>query len=152
MKQNYAYIYFVFLSLLVIGCSKPKQPEFVKIKSLDIQEFTDTKVTVAGEAVLNNPNKFSVTVKEIDVSVTINDKAVGKVNQIGDIKVPANSEFDVPLVIDFAPKDVYDNLLSGLMSFIAKGELEVHYEGVIKMKAAGITFKVPIDHRDDVKI
>ncbi|MDH3710396.1 MAG: LEA type 2 family protein, partial [Cyclobacteriaceae bacterium] len=107
---------------------------------------------LGGEAILHNPNGIKVTVKEIDISVTVNEKAVGKVNQTGEIEVPANAEFEVPLVVDFAPNDVYDNLLSGLMTIISKGQLEVHYKGFIKMKAAGITFKVPIDHQDEVKI
>jgi len=137
---------------LVSACNKPKQPEFVSIKSLEIQEMTDDKVTLAGEAILHNPNGFSVTVKEIDINVTVNEKAVGKVNQIGDIKVPAREDFEVPLVIDFAPRDVYNNLLSGLMAVITKGKLEVYYQGSIKMKAAGITFNVPIDYKDQVKL
>ena len=140
------------LMLSLGACNKPKQPEFVSIKSLEVREMTDSKVTLAGEAVLHNPNGFSVTVKEIDIDVTVNEKTVGKVNQIGDIKVPAKEDFVVPLVIDFAPKDVYNNLLSGLMAVITKGELEVYYQGSIKMKAAGITFNVPIDHQDEVKL
>ena len=146
--------YFLTLGLVlsIVSCNKPKQPEFVSIKSLQVQEMTDQKVTLAGEAVLHNPNGFSVTVKEIDINVTVNEKAVGKVNQIGDIKVPAKEDFVVPLVIDFAPKDVYDNLLSGLMSVITKGKLDVYYQGSIRMKAAGITFNVPIDHTDEVKL
>ena len=142
----------LFICLWLYSCSKPKQPEFVRIKSLVVKEFSDEKVTLGGEAILHNPNGIKVTVKEIDISVTVNEKAVGKVNQTGEIEVPANAEFEVPLVVDFAPNDVYDNLLSGLMTIISKGQLEVHYKGFIKMKAAGITFKVPIDHQDEVKI
>ena len=141
----------VGLTALNLACSRPKEPELVRIKSLTVQEFTDKNVVLEAEAILLNPNSIGVTVKEIDVSVTVDEKAVGKVNQTGEIKVPAKSEFEVPLVIEFAPQDVYDNLLSGLISFIGKGEIPVHYQGHIKMKAAGINFKVPIDHKDQVK-
>ena len=146
------YVLLVGLVVVCLACAKPKEPELVRIKSLTVQEFSEDKVVLAGEAILYNPNAIGVTVKEIDVSVTVDEKAVGKVNQTGDIKVPANSEFEVPLVIDFAPQDVYDNLLSGLISFISKGEISVYFQGHIKMKAAGINFKVPIDHRDKVKL
>ncbi len=151
--------YFLFIRILplflivgLIACGKPERPKFVSIKSLEVKDFTEKKVTLAGEAVLHNPNKFAVTLKEIDVSVTVNDNAVGKVNQIGDMQIPGNAEFDVPLVIDFTPNEVYDNLLTGIMSILSKGELEVHYVGVIRMKVAGVLFKVPVDHRDEVKI
>lgn len=138
--------------LLTVGCSTPEQPEFVRIKNLKVQEFTEEDINLTGAAVLFNPNSYSITVKEIDVFVRVNDQAVGKVNQVGEVKVPANSEFEIPLNVRFAPQEVFDNLLSGLISYIMKGEFEVHYKGFIRIKVSGWVFKVPLDHTASVKI
>ena len=140
------------LLLLAVACSKPAQPEFVRVKNLKVQEFTEQDINLIGTAVLFNPNSYSITVKEIDVFVKINDQAVGKVNQVGEVKVPANSEFEIPLNVRFAPQEVFDNLLSGLISYIMKGEFEVHYKGFIRIKVSGLVFKVPLDHTARVKI
>jgi len=138
--------------LVAAACSKPEQPELIRIKDLKVQDFNKEEVILTGSAVLYNPNGYSITVKEIDVLVQVNDQAVGKVNQVGEVKILAKSEFEVPLNVSFAPQDVYDNLLSGLISYIMKGEFNVHYKGVIRIKVSGLVFTVPVDHKSIVKI
>ena len=147
--QTYLLVLFVLLGL---GCSKPTQPELIRVKNLEVHEFTEDEVTLTGSAILFNPNKYSITVNEIDISVKVNDQAVGKVKQMGEVNVPANAEFEVPLNVTFNPEDVYDNLLSGIISYLMKGEFDVHYQGVIKIKVGGLVFKVPVDHMATVKI
>ena len=138
--------------LVAVACSKPEQPELIRIKDLKVQDFNKEEVILTGSAVLFNPNRYSITVKEIDVLVQVNNQAVGKVNQVGEVKILAKSEFEVPLNVSFAPQDVYDNLLSGLISYIMKGEFNVHYKGVIRIKVSGLVFTVPVDHKSTVKI
>ena len=140
------------LSFLVLACSRPEEPEFVRMKNLQVDEFTDQQVTISGAAILYNPNNFAITVKEIDIEVKVNDQAVGKANQIGEVKVPPRAEFEVPLNAAFAPEEVYDNLLSGLINYIMKGQFDVHYKGHIKIKVSGVVFKVPVDHQATVKM
>ncbi len=134
------------------ACSRPEEPELVKMKNLKVEEFTEDIVNISGAAVLYNPNNFKITVKEIDIEVRVNDQAVGKAKQIGEVMVPARSEFEVPMNASFAPEEVYDNLLSGIISYIMKGEFDVYYQGVIKIKVSGIVFRVPVDHKAKVKI
>ena len=122
------------------------------MKNLKVESFSEEEVKLSGAAILYNPNTYSITVKEIDIFVKVNDQAVGKVNQIGEVKVPAKAEFEVPLNVSFAPEEVYDNLLSGLISYIMKGEFDVYYKGEIKIKVSGLVFKVPVDHKATVKI
>jgi LEA14-like dessication related protein len=144
--------FLISVLFLVVGCSKPEQPEFISLKYLKVHEFTEEEVTLTGTAILFNPNSYSITVKEIDIFVKVNDQAVGKVHQVGEVKVPSNSEFEVPLNVTFAPQDVYDNLLSGLINYIMKGEFAVHYKGDIRVKVSGLVFKVPVDYKGNVKI
>lgn len=139
-------------SLLVLACSRPEEPEFVQMKNLTVDEFTEELVTISGAAILYNPNSFAITVKEIDVEVKVNDQAVGKAKQIGEVKVPPKAQFEVPMNASFAPEEVYDNLLSGLINYIMKGEFDVYYKGHIKIKVSGIVFNVPVDHKATVKI
>ena len=138
--------------VICCSCSRPEEPEFVQMKNLRVETFTEEEVKLSGAAILYNPNSYSITVKEIDIFVKVNDQAVGKVNQIGEIKVPARANFEVPLNVNFAPEEVYDNLLSGLINYIMKGEFDVYYKGQIKLKVSGIVFKVPVDHKATVKI
>ncbi len=122
------------------------------MKDFKVEEFSEEEVTISGSAILFNPNQFAVTVKEIDIEVKVNDQAIGKAKQIGEVKVPAKSEFEVPMNASFAPEEVYDNLLSGLLNYIMKGEFDVYYKGYIKIKVSGVVFKVPVDHKATVKI
>lgn len=142
----------ILSALIMLACSRPEEPEFVRMKNLKVDEFTEKEVNISGAAILYNPNRFPITVKEIDVSVKVNDQAVGKAKQIGEVKVPARSEFEIPLNASFAPEEVYDNLLSGLIGYIMKGEFDVYYKGYIRIKVSGVVFKVPVDHKAKVKI
>ena len=153
MRSEFIQTYLILLFVLLgLGCSKPTQPELVRVKNLEVHEFTEDVVTLTGSAILFNPNKYSIAVKEIDINVKVNNQAVGKVKQIGEVNVPANAEFEVPLNVTFDPEDVYDNLLSGIINYIMKGEFDVHYQGIIRIKVGGLVFKVPVDHMDTVKI
>lgn len=145
-------IYLTLLSLLILACSRPEEPEFIRMKNLKVEEFSEENVTISGAAMLFNPNTFTVTVKEIDIEVRVNDQAVGKAKQIGEVKVPPKAEFEVPMNASFAPEEVYDNLLSGLINYIMKGEFDVYYKGYIKIKVSGVMFKVPVDHKATVKV
>jgi len=138
--------------VLALSCARPEEPEFIRMKNLQVNEFTEKEVNISGAAILYNPNSFPITVKEIDVAVRVNDQAVGKAKQIGDVKVPAKAEFEVPLNATFAPEEVYDNLLSGLIGYIMKGEFDVYYQGYIRIKVSGVVFKVPVDHKAKVKL
>lgn len=138
--------------LSVVSCSRPEEPEFVRMKNLKVEEFTEEAVKISGTAILYNPNSFAITAKEADVAVTVNDQAVGKAKQIAEVNVPAKSEFEIPLNATFAPEEVYDNLLSGLIGYIMKGEFDVHYKGVIRIKVSGVVFRVPVDHKAKVKL
>ncbi|GJM30691.1 MAG: hypothetical protein DHS20C17_33260 [Cyclobacteriaceae bacterium] len=122
------------------------------MKDLKVEEFTEQEVKLSGAAILYNPNRFPITVKEIDVSVKVNDHAVGKAKQIGEVKVPAKAQFEIPMRVSFAPEEVYDNLLSGLIGYIMKGEFDVYYKGYIKIKVSGVVFRVPVDHKAKIKI
>lgn len=144
--------YFLPVFVLLTSCTRPIEPEFVRMKNLKVETFTEEEVTLTGAAILYNPNSFTITVKEIDVFVRVNDHAVGKAKQIGEVIVPAKAQFEVPLNASFAPEEVYDNLLSGLINYIMKGEFEVYYTGVIVIKVSGFIFKVPLDHKTKVKI
>ncbi len=146
-------IWLLLLTVLsVASCSRPEEPEFVRMKNLKVEEFTEEVVKISGTAILYNPNNFAITAKEADVEVTVNDQAVGKAKQIAEVNVPAKSEFEIPLNANFAPEEIYDNLLSGLIGYIMKGEFDVHYKGVIRIKVSGVVFRVPVDHKAKVKL
>ena len=154
MKLTHFHNYLlIFVTTLILwACSRPEEPELIRIKNLKVDEFTEEVVDISGAAILYNPNRFSITVMEIDIEVKVNDQAVGKAKQIGQVQVPARAEFEVPMNASFAPEEVYDNLLSGLINYIMKGEFDVYYKGVIKIKVSGVVFRVPVDHKTKVKI
>ena len=143
-------IYLIFLSLA--GCKKLQTPDFVTVKEVKVVSLDKKKVVLEGIAIFSNPNDFKLQVKEIAVDVTINEVAMGQVNQLQDFDVPANADFEVPMVIAFAPKDVYKDLFSSLLDVLNNKKMEVYYNGFVRMKSLGVTIKVPIDHREEIRI
>lgn len=141
-----------FIMLITAACQKPKSPEFVTVKDVKIVSMDDRQVVLEGIAIFNNPNSYKLVVKEIAVDVEVNQIAVGKVNQPEEFEVPAKADFEVPMIIAFSPKDVYKDLFSGLLDVLTNKKMDVYYKGFVRIKALGITVKVPIDHKEEIKI
>jgi hypothetical protein len=61
-------------------------------------------------------------------------------------------EFSVPLRLTFNPNKIFDNVLSGIMGVLSNKKFTVKYKGYIKAKVAGITVKVPVSQKADIKL
>ncbi|MGI9544210.1 MAG: hypothetical protein ACR2MX_13205, partial [Cyclobacteriaceae bacterium] len=117
----------VFLILLgFAACQKPKTPEFVTVKDVEVVSIDDREVVLEGIAIFNNPNAYKLLVKEVAVDVEVNEIAMGQVNQLEEFEVPAQANFEVPMVIAFSPKDVYKDLFSGLLDVLSNKKMDVY--------------------------
>ncbi|MDW7691920.1 LEA type 2 family protein [Flammeovirgaceae bacterium SG7u.111] len=142
----------VLISLLLSSCIAYKEPEFKTVKNITIAKFDQKEIELQADAVLFNPNTFSLTLTEIDLALSVNDIEVNNIKQLRSSKVKANSDFEVPLSIKFPTEKLYDNFFTALQYMTSNKKVGVKYNGVIKMKAAGIKFNVPIDYTGELKL
>ncbi|MGF1534841.1 MAG: LEA type 2 family protein [Bernardetiaceae bacterium] len=156
MKANTNAIRSLIVLLLPFfwACERPQDPQFKTVEDLQVTTLTTEEIVIEGKAIFFNPNAFTVQVTSTKLDVSINDVAVGKVEQNDRTEVTGNSDFAVPLVIRFPPSQVFEDkgLAGGLMNMLFKKKMEVYYKGTVTVAALGIPIEIPVEARKEVKL
>jgi LEA14-like dessication related protein len=140
----------VFL-ISVQSCNKPEEaPEFRYVDNVKVSSVSDKEAILNGEAVFYNPNEKAMTLRGVDVDVMIEGREVGHIVQTEKIKIPATSDFRIPLDATFNIGDV--GILNTLLGMLGGKKLNVRYIGFIKVTMNGLPFRVPVDYEGEVKL
>lgn len=138
---------------MVLGsCKSLVAPEFRDVKNLKVDLAGFTSVNVTGEALFHNPNKTTITIKDIEMDVSVDNQKVTHIAKTFDIKAVGLEDFTIPIDLKLSLKDLQINSLSSAINMLSGDEKELHFVGKIKVKAYGINFNVPIDHKEAVKL
>ncbi|WP_020530684.1 LEA type 2 family protein [Flexithrix dorotheae] len=136
---------FVILTLAT-SCFNYEDPEFKYVKNIVLTKFDGDEIEIQADAVLYNPNKVAITLTEIDLAVEVNEIKVNRVHQLKKTKVKGKKDFVVPISISFPTEKLFSNFLTAITYATSNKKVEVKYNGMIKFKTAGLTFKVPVDY------
>ena len=81
--------------------------------------------------------------RELDFDVFVNEKKATHVHQVREIKIPAMSEFSIPVSfpVTFQDNDFFSDIGSILISGISGNALKIRLEGYILVKAWGLEKK-----------
>lgn len=149
---------FVSISLLglVFSCTGPQEPIFTGMENLKVDMISTGRITITGDAVYHNPNAIGGTLTATAINVTVNEVEAATIEQNVEIPVPAQSEFRVPLTFNTTPREIFNRdaggLLGGVVNALVDKKVNVHYEGQITVKLAGISYTAPIEYEEEVKI
>ena len=143
---------FGLLLLVASSCKSLVAPEFKDVKDLKVDLAGFTSVNVTGEALFYNPNSTSITIKDIELDVAVDNQKVTHISKTFDIKALGEQDFTVPIDLKLPLKDLQINSLSSAINMLSGEEKVLHFLGTIKVKAYGINFNVPIDHKEAVKL
>ncbi|MBL3657894.1 NDR1/HIN1-like protein [Fulvivirga sediminis] len=140
-----------FFSLLIMSCNGPKEaPEFKQITNIEVTKVMGRTAYLNADAYFYNPNKVRMTLKKINVDVMVEGKKIGEINQSVKTKIPAMSDFKIPLDATFDMGEV--GFLNSIISILGGKKVKVHYTGHIKLTYHGFPIRVPIDYDDEVRI
>lgn len=141
---------FIISSLILFSCVPKEQVTLRKITNVQVEAGTNGDPMLRGDAVFFNPNHVRVKLKEIKVEVFVDGKKSADADQKFDVIVPANAEFTVPLEIHLSlPKQ---GLLNTMLDFLGGKKYEVHYLGFVRIRVHGLSVKVPVDYKDEIKL
>lgn len=140
-------IAFVFIS----SCKHPEEaPVFRRIDNIEVTKVKGSEAYLNADAHFYNPNDVNMKLKKIEVDVEVEGNKIGTINQSLKTKIPAMSEFKIPLDATFDMKQV--GFLQSVISILGGKKLKVHYKGFIRVSFHGIPIKVPVDYEDNVRI
>ncbi|MGB1206322.1 MAG: LEA type 2 family protein [Chitinophagales bacterium] len=152
MKHLFLWISIGIMSCCCLSCEAPQKPEFKYIKNVKLSSLKDTKISLTGDVILNNPNPFGMTLTATDLDVSIDGKKAGNVKQTFDTEIPASADFVVPVKIDLDQKIISGDWLNTAMSFLFNQKVKVHYKGYVTVKALEIPIDIPIDNEEEVTL
>ncbi len=137
--------------MAISSCKGPEEaPEFKYIENVRVTNVTDKEAFLNADAVFYNPNDMAMTLRGVDVDVYIEGRDIGRIEQSDKIKIPASSDFKIPLDATFNIGDV--GVLNTLLGMLGGKKLKVRYMGYIKVTMNGLPVRVPVDYEGDVRL
>lgn len=154
--KNYLLSIPLFLAIfLTSGCKSPESPTFQKLDNVNLSSINSTKTELTANAVFHNPNNINGILTHTNIKVIVNEVEVSEIDQDFDINIPKSSNFSIPINISFNPKEIFrenEGFLKNLLRTWVNDEMKIQYLGTVTIKVLGISFKIPIDHTEDVGI
>ncbi len=150
MKQYFLICFFALACLGFSSC-KIQEPQFKQVNNLRINS-AGSDMMIEGDAVFYNPNNLSLTLKEVNLVVSLGQDQLGTIVQTMEKEIEAKSEFSVPLSLKFPKQKILGLLIGGFFGGLANKDIEIGYKGFAKANKYGVNFKVPIDSKQKIKL
>jgi LEA14-like dessication related protein len=143
---------FVFLIFIfyLFSCVPKDQIVLRSVNNVLVDVSSGGSPSLKGDVVFFNPNKTRMKLKEINLEIFVNGKSSAKADQKLDVTAPPNATFSVPLEVRLSLKDL--GLLDTVFSLLGGKKYDVRYHGFIRVKVHGVTVKIPVDYKDEVKL
>ena len=114
MKQfNYGLL---FVLLLLTACSEPKSFEFKGLQDIQLDKLSMGKNKISANVLYHNPNAFSVVLKQIDCTISLNNGKFTQFKLDTSIIIPANKDFLLPAKLEFQMSDLVKNSMELLLN------------------------------------
>lgn len=139
--------------MLLASCTLTKKPTFKKVDKIEIIKADLSEISLKADAVFENPNHLKGTLSIEDLQVFIDEANVGTINAT-EFKVPAKSDFTIPLEGTFSLSKIYkenkNNLLSSVLKAAFTDSLSVRYKGKIKYHLGDFSYPYKIDEEQTI--
>lgn len=138
------------MASLVFSCVPKEQVVFRSVNNLTLDVGLSGSPVLKGDAIFFNPNKIKAMLKEIKVEVLVDGKRAAMVDQQMELLVPGKSDFTVPIEAKLDIKEF--GLIDAVIGFFGGKTYQVEMIGYLRVKARGVTIKVPVKYRQEVKL
>jgi LEA14-like dessication related protein len=127
--------------LLVISCGAPlRQLEYQDVKNFSLLSLSLTP-QIGMDLQFYNPNTSSLTLKDVNINVFINEKQIGNAALANTFIIPGNDTFMVPVKLQAN----LGGLFSNAYSILSNKEVDVRLQGNVKA-GKGIYLNIPINY------
>ncbi len=135
-------IIFIFLLLVIFGCSAPKELEYQDYKNFHLEKMGFNNSRVALELQYYNPNNFGLQLRRTDLDIFINNNFLGHSASDTLINIPRRDTFLLPIKFDLDMKNVVKNAWSTMVG----NEVIVKVTGNVKVGKANVYMSMPVNY------
>lgn len=143
---------FVLLAFILSSC-KVYPPVLKSLDKVKIERSGTTGFVIGTEAIINNPNRGRVRIKDLNLEVTINNKPVASIGKKTDILIKRNTDFSIPLSIEIKSIESVFSDFKSIFGMLKDMEAEVSLKGDIKLRAfCFLKYHFPVEYKQKVNL
>ena len=128
--------------LFMMSCTSFKNPEFRKYEGVKFIKMDNRELSFEVDAILYNPNKFSLKVKPSHVDVFVEDQKMGVVYLTNKIKLHRLKEENLHFEMKAA---LEDGAMLTAFRYMNRDSVSIHLMGKVKGGIWFVSKKVKID-------
>jgi len=132
--KKYLIIILLSLPLLFSGCISHEEVKLLNVKDITYQEFKGNVLRLAITATVNNPNFFSVKIKDANMDLRLNEKVIGAVTQVEQIVLDGRTQKDYKVQVSIEMKDMLTNVLA-LSRVLMNEPQKLNFSGTVHVKS-----------------
>ena len=132
--NKYLIIILLSYSTLFSGCTGYDDVKILNIKDVTYQEFRGNVLRLAITATVDNPNYFSVRIKDANMDLRLNEQVIGTVTQVEHIVLEGRAQKDYKVQISIEVKDMMSNII-GLSRILMNEPHKLNLSGTVHVKS-----------------
>lgn len=140
----------ILYCLTLLACVPKEQIVFKGVKDIAVDMSDSGKPVLKAEVYFYNPNKVKMKLKEVNVEVSVDGSKSADVKHELDVAISGESDFSVPIVAQLSLKQ--NNLLDAVVGLLGGKKYEVIFKGYIRVRVHGITIKIPVSQKQELKL
>jgi LEA14-like dessication related protein len=136
----------VLLSALFIltGCGKPQDLKYGTITNVTLKNLSFTGVNVEATVPVENPNGYSMRIKDAELDLIADDKVIAHITQSYPITIAGNSKADYRVGAFIKLTNLSE--ISGLYKLM-RGNSNLNLDGTVKVKVFLFQRKVEVHEK-----
>jgi LEA14-like dessication related protein len=142
-----SYILLFFIPFF-IACSEPQTLEFKGLQDIQLENLTMGKNKLKANIKYHNPNDFSLTLKQIDCKILLNNGHFTTLKLDTNFVIPAKKDFLLPAQFEFQMKDLVKNS----MDLLFNKPVKLNILGNATLSKGIFTKTVPISYETTQKL
>jgi hypothetical protein len=147
---NFRILCIVMLLTVLYSSCKIYPPSLKSLDKLNIQRSGSTGFTAGTEAVIHNPNRVRIKLRDLNLVASINGKPLATIGKTNPVLIKGRADFTIPIVIEVASLESVFSDFKSLMSLLSK-EVDLEVKGNVKLRAFGfLNRKFPLQYRQKV--
>lgn len=119
---------------IAYSCSSVEDLKIGSLKDIEFKGLNDNVVTFQITAPIENPNHFRLHIKGSDLSVSLENKEIGKVKQMDELVIQAHSFNDYTVQIKVEVKDI-SSLMGSAMQLFSGTTPDIKITGKLKVRS-----------------
>jgi len=144
---------FPLILLLMIQCLSSCEVEdvsLVELTNVEVDRLEKSEMYLDVSAVLDNPNTFSIKIKDSDFDLYLEDRYMGKAELENNFTLESGSEKEYKMEIKAQGDKLNTEMLPIMFAAALKGKVKVRMKGSITGKVFLFTRSVDVDIEEEV--